>query len=380
MQIAFLIVFAVITWFYIDLSRRIPPQDEARLVRRYVNAVICVMILIAGLRNVAVGPDTFGYYRTFITIGPKPLGAVWQDFINYYVHGVGKDMGFKLLINLFYSVLPVFRFFLIGVSVLFFGAAGYIIRRHTSTVMEASLALLLFWALLGAPYGLTAVRQDIAMGLTMLSYHFIRKRQLVPFLVMVLVGSTIHKSCLIFTPYYWIAAIPKMKTLAWCTAFAMPALYYLARPLALFLAASSGSEGYMDYANSTFDSRGAYVNTILMLSVFVFFLLAVDTLRKTRPRSHYYTNALLITLGLSPLQWVDPALIRVGLYFTCFLPVVFSRSVSCLGDRNELRMMRILCLAALAFLLIKNAAPYDFFWNQMELGSNYKWKFPTAGI
>lgn len=354
------------------------PLRREKIKDQYVNAMFLFFGIMTGLRNVAVGPDTFSYYLQFQQACKLSLQSAWINFVNYYVNGIGKDEGFPIVMKLFSYVFPSYRIFLFFNAFVFYSGAAYIIRRNTRTQLQAFLAIILFITLF-LPYAISAVRQSFAIGCVMWSYKFIRQRKLLPFLIIILLASTVHKSVLIFIPYYWIAAIKNVRALSFAAVLLIPVMFMLARPLTVLLVDVSNSAQYAYYLAEN-KAAGTPTFTALLICCLLMYLSTIGKFNQSIPSHHYFTNTIFLTVGLCPVTWVVPDYMRILLYFSCFLPVIMANSITMVPGRTIRRCLTLVFTLVVTYLFIKNIPPYEFFWNNMDLGSNYGYTYITRGI
>lgn len=345
---------------------------------KYVNWMCAFFAILAGLRNVAVGPDTYAYYMQFLQVEDMPLSAVWKNLIDYYVNGIGKDAGFPVLLKLFQYIFPSFRFFLIIVAIVFYSGAAYIIRTNTQTITQAFLSVVLFITLFQV-YAFSAIRQDLALGCVMWSYKCIKERHLVLFVCLIFLASTVHKSVLIFLPYYWIATLKNVKTLLLIAIITIPLLFVFSRQFTGYLVEFSDSEQYAYYLMEEKDA-GTPAFTALLFCCFVLYIFMVGTFNRHIPQHYLFTNTIFITLGLAPITWVVPELMRVLLYFSCFLPIIMAKALTLIPDNALRRYAVVGYVVVVTYLFVKTIPPYKFFWQEMALGFNYSFNISTIGI
>ena len=376
--ITLLFVITCIYIFYGKWKSSCKADRRHTIKDSYIN-VMCVFFgAMAALRNIAVGPDTYAYYLKFLSAESQSFQAIWDALIVYYRDGVGKDAGFPLLMKLFQCVFPSFRLFLIFNAIVFYSGVAYIIKCNTRTLVQAFLSIILFITLFQV-YAFSAVRQDFALGCVMLSYRFIKERRLLPFLILILIASTLHKSVLIFIPYYWIANITRVKILAVISVVLIPTLFIAARSLTSILVDVSGSEQYALYLGQNKEA-GTPTFTALLIGCFIMYLCMINNLNKAFPKHHFFTNTIFLTVGLCHVTWVVPDFMRILLYFSCFLPVIMADCISLVPDKAIRKYIVAGYVAAVGFLFIKTIPPYEFFWSQMDLGSNYIINVSTIGI
>ena len=349
-----------------------------KVKNEYINWTIFFLILLTGFRNLSVGPDTAGYYLAYRNLEYSDWNEVLASFKDYYQNGVGKDVGFTVFRKVFQGFGLSFRFFLLIVSMLFFIPYGRLMKQLECNIAASFYAFLMFIALF-LIYAFSSIRQDIAISATLIAYKFVRDRKLIPFLVLILVASTIHKSVLLFLPYYWIANINKVKTMATITTVMLPVLFVFARPIGLFLAQLSGQESYVRYIESSWAHSGTPVLTVMLLSCFVLYMLTIKILNEHDPKHHFYTNTIFLSVGLLPITWIDPTLVRTLLYFIIYLPIIISNCMVLAPNSYKKTLIEVYFIL-ISYFFIRTFPPYEFFWNYMPMGGNYAVPFDTTGI
>lgn len=348
-------------------------KTNDRVRRNYVIYICIILILQSALRHVAVGADTFEYNRRFDYYSTLSWAEHWHIFVDATFNGIGKDAGYDVFNKAISSICDDFQFFLLVVAIFFFTVLGKFIYRNTSTTFDVFMTLCFYQLFFYTFFSITGIRQTIAVGLTLWGYKYIEERRVLPFILLVLVASTFHKTALIFLPFYLIYRVKIGRIILLCSFIALPFLMTAARSFAVFLADLMGD--YSTYANSTYATAGGpnYLMMLLMLALVCFFrfnlIQSIDGGRNVP-----YINALAVTIALAPLVWIDPTLLRLSYYYSIFILGLFPAIIRCFYRKNEYKsqwFMALLVLAVFAFIIIKTSSSYAFFWQEMELGDNY---------
>jgi len=169
-------------------------------------------------RDLSVGSDLVVYSRQYVAI--SRLQSFSEILINQ------KNFGYTILNWLvFYIVGADFQWFLIVVAIISVVPIGFLIYKHSKAPY---LSFLLYIALGFYDFSFSGLKQSIALGLVILSYEFVIKRKLKPFLVIVCLAATFHMSALVFIPFYFVVNIKwdKNKILM---AISMYALFFVMR-------------------------------------------------------------------------------------------------------------------------------------------------------
>ena len=136
--------------------------------------------------------DLKAYYDYYRIIGQLD----WSNIFGVY----SFEPGYAIL-NKFLSIFiswPQFILFFEGAFCVF--CTSYFIYKNTDEVYD-SLFLYITMGLFS--FHLTSFRQSIAMSICLLSVELIKKRKFVPFLILVFLASTIHRTAILFIFAYF---------------------------------------------------------------------------------------------------------------------------------------------------------------------------------
>jgi hypothetical protein len=117
-------------------------------------------------------------------------------------NGVEPGYTFLMLAFRFFSIGFIGYWFLL--SVINFGFKYYIFKKY-SPLLFASL--LIYFVGLFMERDFDGIRQGVSIGICYLTIPFILNRRLLPFILVILLASTIHASSLIFLPAYYFSKI-----------------------------------------------------------------------------------------------------------------------------------------------------------------------------
>ena len=327
-----------------------------------------LLILQSGLRNLAVGADTYAYFIKF----DYAVNTSWSTIIAYfkevYVYGEGKDAGYLVFEKLCAYISSNFQVFLLIIALIFFIPLMYVIYRNTTKLYHIVYAIIVYEALFYSFFSITGCRQTVATGFCLLAFEQVRNRNFWIFVLLIAAGAFIHKSCLIFLPFYWIGNIKKPRWIFAGSLFLFPVMLLIGRKFTLQLALLSGSDNYLGYAEH--EAKGA----ILFSAFYIFIAIFGFLLYKKNKQFFIYKSAVVnaVSLGLFflPLTFVSAALMRIVQYFSIYLVIYVNYlHVNMQLKRNSIIFTLIICL--LFFKIIIGMSRYAFFWEYMSLGHNY---------
>lgn len=338
----------------------------------YIIIISVLLILQSGLRNVAVGADTYAYYEWFERIKLTS----WEQIINtvkqYYQYGFSKDPGYEVFQKITQLFIGNYQVYLIFIAVILFVSLGFFIYYNTRYISEAMFAFVLYSVLFYSTYSITSLRQSIVGAATLWGFELIKRKKLIPFILLLLIASTIHKSVLIFLPFYFFANFNKTKLIYTAAILVFPLVMIYRRPVAYFIALASGSENYMQYALSDYKA-GTPTFTVLMILVIVFGWIFMKDALKLKPSLSRVYNTMALAFVFTPLTWVDPSLMRVVIYFSIFMLLFIPKVIetATIGNSKLRTAIYISMYVILIFLVIRGGGEYKFFWQEMQLGENY---------
>lgn len=162
--------------------------------KKYILSILYVlpMFILTALRDINVGPDTINYYNTF-------YGISYSDSVAEAIRNSRLESGYVIL-NYFISHLGMSYFaFQIIVSIFIYYS---LIKFVTTYSLNIGLSYFLFWINLQAFGTMNQVRMRIAIMIVIRSTKYLISRDLIKFIITILIASQIHLSALIFLIMY----------------------------------------------------------------------------------------------------------------------------------------------------------------------------------
>ncbi len=131
-----IILFIIVLGFL--FSNKYNSEKNNNLVRKKYIRIICfILILQSGLRNVAIGEDTYTYFLGFEDVKTMSWQSIIDAFKNLINYGDGKDPGYFVFQKIFQIFSLNFQVYLFFLAVLFFSAFGIFTRISERTVTFA---------------------------------------------------------------------------------------------------------------------------------------------------------------------------------------------------------------------------------------------------
>lgn len=368
-----LILIAILLVFYFVLSileKGGMPIEKSKKYMIWLSAIL--LILQSGLRNVAVGPDTYAYYLKF----EESLSDTWMDvfsnFFTVYVEKEGKDAGYYLIQKLFTTFVPNFQSFLVFIASVFFIAFFTFVDKYTSTKLEVFLAVFVYLSLFYEFYSVTGCRQVLATAFCLFSIKYIRERKPIPFFLLMLIAFSIHRSSLVFVPFYFFSKLPRPGYVFIIALIFIPSLISISRQYAEQMAIWSGTDYYLMYSEE--GGTGAKTFLLFYIAIASFLFVIQRSVIKEAPEDLLIYNGIYIALILLPLTYSSAALMRVVQYYSLFLTVgvsFFLRKKGFFSQSGMTMIFLAVSILALGYKIVRNTEEYCFFWQYMDLPINY---------
>lgn len=313
-------------------------------------------ILLSGLRAETVGADTVGYLRSFNEMKYTSLQRQLQLCWDYLVHGAeAKDPGYGLLVKLFQYVSDNYQAFLFFVAAVFIISMTVWIYRNSAM---PCLSFIIYSILFYSFFSVTGHRQTLATALIVfVGYKYIKERKLGRFLIIAFIAFMIHKSSLVFVPYYFIANFELRLPYVSVAAVGIALCTVLGRALYGPIASALGfSEGMIENAIG-----GAETFVVLMLSVCVLAFVLYPKIRQNRPDARFLYNLLLLTVLSTFLVLQQQSFMRIQQYYSLVIMLVIPEFVLCVEKRYR-PIVYTAGVAVMLFFFIRTDPFYQFFW------------------
>lgn len=314
-------------------------------------------IVLSGFRHLSVGADTMQYKWMY----DQSKAMSWEQIGNNFMKGLfesgdDRDPGYFVLQKATQLITDNYQWYLLIVAILFLVPFGIWIYRNST---EPLLSFIIFSTLFYAFFAITGIRQTIATAIAvMIGYGFVKARRFWPFLLIVLLAATIHKSALVFIPFYFLANKQLTSRYLLFMGALIPFLFVFRGQLFELFRIISGYDQYDYYAGA-----GTLNFSLLLLLITIVAVWRKDEMIANNPYAVHYINALLLALCFLPLTFINPSMMRVVQYFSVFIMLLIPEILRSF-DRRERLLVYYVAITALLFLFVRNEPIYLFFWQQ----------------
>jgi len=326
----------------------------------------CIMVtlqltLIAGLRHWSVGLDTSTYILYFEDAMYQSFSVLWQDFVDMYIRGIGvEDAGYPLFEKIFQIFSTDSQIFLMFVATIINTSVGVWIYKNSK---EPCISFLVYTVLFYPILGLTALRQGITHALaTFVAYEYIKKRKLIPFIIMILLAYFIHASAIIGVGLYIIANKKLTKKYVFAILITISLLFIFKTEFMNFVSFFA-KEKYQYYGQIYTEGKlGAWNFSAVFISLAIAALIQMKRILANNPQAVHYYNALLVSLVVLPLVFINPVNMRIMYYFSPFIMLLVPEILHSLDKKNSKIVIYLGVVIVLLVLYFRQLEPYYFFW------------------
>lgn len=246
--------------------------------KKKIFLILCgiAIAFVMGFRSRYTGTtDTDFYCTLFETIKNSKY-----SFFEHIVRSIGEnplfsELGFSAYIWLLAKIFPTYRYLLIITAIVIVACTMRFIYKYSE---NALLSVIMFITLGLFTFNMNGLRQGIAMSICLIAYDFIEKKKFIPFLLVVLLAMSFHKSAIFFALTYFIIFMkPKWNYTMFFIGLLVLFVIFSDNLTIIYDALTSE-----DYAGAeSFDSGGVVTVLIYLLVIVLAFISSIKIKRGT---------------------------------------------------------------------------------------------------
>lgn len=321
----------------------------------YKNSVLIVFFVfffgMLLLRNPVVGVDTKRYLDVF----SQAHLYTWGEWFE----ARSSEVGFAIFTKLVRSVTSSEMVYLGLVAAIILWPISWLYYKESK---EPILTMLLFLILPLFGMFFSGFRQSIAIALTVPAYCFVRRREKVKFVLVVLLAMLFHQSAAIVFLLYPVYHMREIKRKAVILLIPIVALCYLYSDVLYFFFLTFAGDFYQErYASLS--ATGAYAMLFLFIALLVFSFLFRDE-NLVDEELVGMRNILILSVLLQCFTSVSQFAMRMNYYFLLFLPLLIPRVIWQTSGKNAYTCKiadYVFCIYFLYYFLSKSYAQESFF-------------------
>ena len=325
----------------------------------YCTVAVFQWTLLSAFRHYSVGADTYQYLNRFeitkYTSWKKVVSDLLEYISNPFADGLTKDPGYTFIEKVFQLVFKDYRFWLIFIAIFFTASMGIWIYKNSEMPW---LSFIIYSSLFFAFYAVTGHRQTIATVLVVfIGYKYIKERKLWKFLVLSFVAFIIHKSSIVFVPFYFIA---NMNITALKSVFILGGSFVfslIGKPIYAPLAYTLGFGE--EQIEESVGGAGTYATVLLLVCVFTLF--CYPNVKERRDDSKFLYNAMFMTIFTTLFVYQQQAFMRIQQYYSLFIMIMIPEIVMSFEKRQRILISMCGTLVLMFYIIMQNPY-YKFFF------------------
>ena len=295
-----------------------------------------------------------------------------SDYISYakwfnYIKTTGRSpYGQQIIFTWLNKISPNYIIFLAITSGLYLFAVYKLIKNNLAEEYMG-MAFLIFTI---NPYlflqSLSAIRQSMAIVVFIIAIYYATQKKIVPYILLIITATLVHKSAIILLPVYFIANENKVKKSHIITTVSI-ILFLLLSPDNLTQIIERILEAFDDknYTSYFVDSEQNSMRATLLSAVYLIYIIL--NIQKLKGKTLVYTKLYLVAIIFAVLAYNFSMLTRVQMYFDVFSIVSLPGIIEHNYKNNEKILSRAINVYALPILilLIYVLRYYSFFVNPL---------------
>lgn len=326
------------------------PETEKKL---FVILFGFILFFMIAFRSRFLGStDSFIYYQNWIDYSRMDLDAVRE-----YIEESRMESGFIYTVWFLGQFIKNAQFIFIFSGALFSVAVCRFIYKNSEDIM---LSCVMFVTLGLYVFMVQGLRQGIAMSILLFSVEFVKKRKLIPFLLVVLLASQFHQTAIVFVIVYFLYNL-ELKPITLLVFSSIGALMIAFSNVLISL----GNEYFeRDYYGDV--DEGGFIATAIYVIILVATLLFA---RKNKENKSFAMFVYMTIMGLVfyIMRYFDAMIVeRISFYFMFGQLALLPSIINCL-DAKERQVVKLAVYILCILLFIyrtngSNLEPFKFFW------------------
>lgn len=337
--------------------------NDKRYDRRAFVVIVSIQIfLLMALRSTTVGTDTWNYENNYTEVRTMDMYS-WRNIFHnlFFNNGTynGRDAGFYIIFKTFSTIIPSFRVFLCIISFFFVYSIGRFMYRYADDIFMSYLIYEAFFL----TFFFSAMRQSIAICLVMFwGYELIRKKHFWRFLILCLIGMSIHTSAIIALPFYFFCnkkRIQNGKCMKYVIALVISAVFALFSGVLQNAISINGV--YSSYNESSSIGSRTFIYFYMVVTVGIMILDYMGQFQTKRIDTNTVLYGFIISEILFSSAMLRDILFRMGIYYAIYGTFAIAEAVDSFGERAR-AILRTFISFALILYVARTSINYQLFF------------------
>lgn len=286
---------------------------------------------------------------------------VYEATLNRIYYFDNFEFGYRLV----YLVLRIFsddrHFMFFGIALLFFTGQSYVLKKYSPLFYLSLFIIFCKFFLMSFVY----LRQELAMIACWLTIPFVLQKKYIKYFAFMIIAVSLHKSALLFLPFYFVAQIKFTKIQIVLIAFFV--LFASLTPLVdqLMIGLGEGEAAESSEAVGKvvrYHARSSGINpfylieSILLLTILVYFKNNFYRDKQTTVLANGFFIYILVTI----FSVKNGAFIRFNWYYLIFVAIALSYFVVYIKGSQVKQLFKFIIILYFSLLFFRLLIKWDF--------------------
>lgn len=352
-------IINVVNKRYCILNNNTKTSNLGKRNKFYFILISILMIVVIGCRDKTIGIDTMNYYNDFnrYTLKNDFKGYALETFNILEINNI-EEPGYVILKVIFNKLGLNFQIFLIAMGILYISIITYYVYFYSKS---PCFSYIIFIAFGYFTFSMSTIRQTIAMSITMIAFIFALKKKIIPFIITVLLASSIHTTAIIFLPAYFVTKFKVNK---------QSILFFILLSITLIVMKQPIITVLNEYARLSYESvaTGGNMMYIFFIITALLGLIFNKQMYEGSKKNNPFLCMMLITVAIFPIAKFNPAVFRLHYYYSIFMIIyipnmlanIINKSIKNIGYTAYAFLMMYMFFLQSDYVQLK-IAPYSFF-------------------
>lgn len=338
-------------------------SDKHKTRNRIIFIIIACLqwILISGLRADSIGDDTKNYLNMFDDVSNLSWRTLLLGFWKYITTGSTGIFGLEdieplfLIFNKLVSCISTDHiFYKFIIAVIFMGSFGRFVYKYSK---DPCLSFILYGSLFYNMFSLTGYRQVLSVALIFFGFDFIRKRKLIPFLLILITAFFLHRTSMVFALLYLFANKKFTSTYLLFVMIILVSMFVLKRQVFEFMRDFAGYEEYV--GNYGFKQQTFTIMFALITGIGIW---RYNQITAIDDNARMCFNGLILAWFMMPLVLESPSCLRLVYDFAFVLLMIVPSIVETFKSSKDKMLIYLGIYGILLVQVISSSGIYQFFW------------------
>lgn len=287
---------------------KITEEKKAQRITIFLFFLLYLLLLI--LRSEKIGIDLTAYSPMYKKIGATNWGTIAGEY---------EEIGYAYLCKLFYSMGASFHTFMGVVAVIEILPILFLYKTESD---DAILSIAVFIIIGVFSMLFSGLRQSIAIALGAWAFTFVKKKKIIPFLLVCALAMTFHRSAFMLFFMYPLYHVRITKSWLYIVVPVLVGIFIFNKEIFTWLSKLL-PERYENYA---MEETGAYA-MLAMYVIFAVFSFVIPRDDLLDEETIGLRNLLLLSVALQMFAPIHTIAMRMNYYYIVFIPLLIPKII-----------------------------------------------------